>query len=140
MSWSADFPVALTGEIDGTVYLEEGDERRAAAGVELELVAADGEVAARCRSQFDGFYLFERISPGRYTLRQAGEQAARLGLGLEPREVEIAGGEIANGVDLLARSGSRRSGRSQEAGREGGRGTRPVMRSTIGTRRPLRAS
>jgi hypothetical protein len=38
-------------------------------GVDLELVDASGKVAERARTDFDGFFLFDRVPYGRYTLR-----------------------------------------------------------------------
>lgn len=104
ISWTADFPVVLTGEIDGTVFLERDGKQREAANVRLELVGEDGEVTATCKSQFDGFYLFQRVRPGRYSVRVAAEQAVRLGLHAAPRPVRMAGGEVVTGIDLVANS------------------------------------
>ena len=102
MQWTVNFPVYLAGEIDGTVFSNSDGRHREVANVEIELVAEDGEVVARSKSQFDGFYLFERVRPGRYTVRAAPEVAARRGLVIEPRVVELFGGEITSGIDLVA--------------------------------------
>ena len=45
-------------------------------GVDLELVDATGKVAGTARTDFDGFFLFERVAYGRYTLRVTAEAAA----------------------------------------------------------------
>lgn len=45
-------------------------------GVDIELVGASGKVAAVARTDFDGFFLFERVAYGRYSLRIAASSAA----------------------------------------------------------------
>jgi hypothetical protein len=45
-------------------------------GVDLELVDTSGKVAASARTDFDGFFLFERVGYGRYTLRVSAASAA----------------------------------------------------------------
>ncbi len=97
-----DFPVVTTGEIDGTVYFRRRGVVREVANVRLELVDSEGEVVQEVRSAFDGFYLFELVPPGRYSLRVSPAQVAQLKLApLRDREVIItAEGTIINGLDL----------------------------------------
>ena len=45
-------------------------------GLDLELVDAAGKVVATSRSDYDGFFLFERVPYGKYRLRVAAESAA----------------------------------------------------------------
>ncbi|GAA4710132.1 carboxypeptidase regulatory-like domain-containing protein [Sphingomonas lutea] len=45
-------------------------------GVELELIDAAGKVVQRTQTDFDGFFLFERIPYGRYAVRVAAPSAA----------------------------------------------------------------
>ena len=45
-------------------------------GVDLELIDAKGMVTGSARSDFDGFFLFERVPYGRYTLRIGPASAA----------------------------------------------------------------
>jgi hypothetical protein len=49
-------------------------------GVDLELVDASGKVVATARTDFDGFFLFERVAYGNYSIRvsQASADAARI--------------------------------------------------------------
>ncbi|HET9813618.1 MAG TPA: SdrD B-like domain-containing protein, partial [Sphingomicrobium sp.] len=44
-------------------------------GLDLELVDDTGKVIATTRTDFDGFFLFERVAYGRYTVRVARESA-----------------------------------------------------------------
>jgi hypothetical protein len=45
-------------------------------GVDLELVDAGGKVIAKTRTDYDGFFLFERVAYGSYTIRVAKASAA----------------------------------------------------------------
>ena len=45
-------------------------------GVDLELVGTGGEVVARTRTDYDGFFLFERVAYGSYTIRVSKDSAA----------------------------------------------------------------
>ena len=63
-----ELPLVSAGDIDGTLASAGGGTLE---GVDLELLNAEGRVAANTRSDFDGFFLFENIPYGRYTLRIA---------------------------------------------------------------------
>lgn len=99
-----DFPVLVTSEIVGTVYLHEDGIKRAAAGIELELVDSErGEVVKWVKSAYDGFYYISEIPSGRYTLRVSPEHCSLLKLVVPtPRKLEFTGlGDILDGVDFL---------------------------------------
>ena len=49
-------------------------------GLELELVDGAGKVFAVTRTDFDGFFLFERIPYGEYRIRLSKDSAAAAGL------------------------------------------------------------
>ena len=69
------------GEVDGTL-VKSGS--ATLEGVDLELVDARGVVISRTRSDFDGYFLFERVPYGQYKVRiaKASADAARLHAGL----------------------------------------------------------
>ena len=72
-----ELPLAGTGTIDGTLVRSGGG---TVEGVDLELADAEGRTVARTRSDFDGFFVFETVPYGRFTLRIArlSAEAARL--------------------------------------------------------------
>jgi hypothetical protein len=84
----ADVQIGLVGggDIEGAVVKGGG---LGFEGLELELVDSAGKVAARATSDFDGFFLFERVAYGAYTVRIAQSSAiaakvvAELGVHLE---------------------------------------------------------
>ncbi len=69
-------PLSGGGAIEGSLLKDGGS---AFEGLDLELVDAKGNVVAATRSDYDGFFLFERVPPGRYLLRlsEASRAAAK---------------------------------------------------------------
>jgi hypothetical protein len=65
------------GDIEGAI-LKNGE--LGFEGLDLELVDAAGKVVATARTDFDGFFLFERVPYGRYRVRVAKEAAQTAGL------------------------------------------------------------
>jgi hypothetical protein len=79
-----ELAIAPTGEVEGVLT---GPETTPMAGVGLELVDMRGAIIARTMSEYDGFFLFDRVAYGRYGLRLAVESAAALSL---PRELSAS--------------------------------------------------
>ncbi len=73
-------PVVMTGEIDGMVYLHQGEATFPAGGLKLKLLDKENTVVAEVESTYDGFYLFDFIKPGRYSIQVDPEQLNRLGM------------------------------------------------------------
>jgi hypothetical protein len=71
---AAEVQIALVGggDVEGALMKsgELGFE-----GVDLELVDSSGKVAATARTDFDGFFLFDRVGYGEYVLRIAAKSA-----------------------------------------------------------------
>jgi hypothetical protein len=76
-----EFPVIVTGEIDGTTSLlgPEG-KRRPAGDLQLELVDSQRNIVAKVASGPDGYFVLSNVAPGDYLLRVAPEQLKRLRL------------------------------------------------------------
>ena len=69
-----ELAVAPTGEVEGVLNAPEGTPL---AGAALELVDYSGQVVARAMTEYDGFFLFDRVVYGRYRLQLGpGTQAA----------------------------------------------------------------
>jgi hypothetical protein len=102
----SDFAIVALSDIEGTVYFMAGENRRAVSGVNLELVDAQGRIAATTRTEGDGFYLFEQVRPGTYLLRLEAGQAGRLGLGMVNEEQVMAspdGDIVRKDIIIIAR-------------------------------------
>lgn len=97
-----DFAIAALAEVSGTIYLEQGGQRRELSGVPVELVDAQGKVVVQDRSAYDGFYVLSKVPPGTYQLRLAPTETQRLGLQPKSREVSIANeGGFVDSLDLV---------------------------------------
>lgn len=70
-------PMAAAGEIEGVVRRDGGNPID---GLSLELVDAEGRVRATTLTEFDGYFLFESVAYGRYTVRPGKASAAALRL------------------------------------------------------------
>ncbi len=70
-------PIAPTGEYEGMLLGVDGEPQE---GVGLELVDAKGQVVTRAMSEFDGYFLFDRVPYGEYRLRIATASAEVLGV------------------------------------------------------------
>ncbi|PXX98333.1 hypothetical protein CR157_08435 [Halomonas sp. LBP4] len=99
---SLEFPVRMTTEIDGTVYLLEDGVERGIGDLKLELLNDQQEVVARTTSSWDGFYIVPGVIAGDYRLRLSPQQLQRLGLtDTGTRELTVSGdGSFISGVDL----------------------------------------
>ena len=86
---TAEIDIALVGggDVEGSLVKSGGGGFE---GLDVELVDSSGTVVATTRSDFDGYFLFERIAYGRYTIRlaQASAEAARSSPDLD-RSLEI---------------------------------------------------
>jgi len=66
-----------SGDIEGMLVRDDG---QGFEGLDVELVEAAGKAVAVGRSDFDGFFLFERVAYGRYTLRLTADSAKAAGV------------------------------------------------------------
>ena len=89
--------ISPTGEVEGTI---DGPEGGALAGVELELIDVEGQVAAKTMSEYDGFFLFDRVAYGRYRLQLAPDSQAALGVA-----PDLVGGIVLGPETTIARLG-----------------------------------
>ncbi len=102
-----DFPVALTAEIDGTVYFLDGEQKRGIGNARLQVVDAAGRLVGETKTSSDGYYIVSGIRPGEYRMRIEPEQLSSLGLQAN-RVADITitpQGDFVYGVDfILSRS------------------------------------
>ena len=74
---TVDIALVGGGSVEGFAAKADGSEYE---GLELQLVAADGEVVASALSDIDGYFLFERVRYGSYRLRLAPATARAVGI------------------------------------------------------------
>jgi hypothetical protein len=75
-----DFPVFMSGEIDGTVYLWKNEQSFGVGKVEVQLVDMQGRVLQTVETSYDGFYIISKIPFGKYHLRISRSQLDKLDL------------------------------------------------------------
>jgi len=101
-----DIPVVNGGELDGIIYIrnEEGIEE-VAPYLSLSLVNNEGEVIATTRSEYDGYYVFEKVLPDNYQIRVDTSKGRQRGTTLERlKEVKISNrGDLIVDVDMVLR-------------------------------------
>lgn len=65
---TVELPLVSAGEVEGTLVRKGGG---AIAGVGMELVNGEGRVVRETQTEFDGFFLFDGVPYGTYTVRIA---------------------------------------------------------------------
>ncbi|MBW3549829.1 MAG: carboxypeptidase-like regulatory domain-containing protein [Proteobacteria bacterium] len=102
------FPVIMTSEIDGTVYLLQDQRRREVGSLVIEIVDGAGRVVATGTSAADGYYVVTGVPVGEYRVRVSPEQMQRLGLAsVGTQEVSVTrDGWFVSGVDVEVRTAS----------------------------------
>jgi hypothetical protein len=78
-------PVIKTSELDGSVYLEEAEGAvnsapEAVSGLKIFLLDEKGNKVAESTSEFDGYFMFEKIKPNKYFLVVSEDQLSQLSL------------------------------------------------------------
>ena len=64
-----DIALVMTGDIEGYVYLAPATDRLGVRGARVSLHDAEGEEVAVTRTEFDGYYSFNRVRCGEYEIR-----------------------------------------------------------------------
>lgn len=97
-----DFPIVLTGEIDGTILAERFGRVSGVGGLMVQLTDHQGRVIQETESAYDGFYVFSAVFPGEYELRISPPDVARMKLITAPtRSITIeAEGTLLSGIDF----------------------------------------
>ncbi len=98
-----DFPVVMTGEVDGTVYLKNEDGKlRGIGNAQIELLDNNGDIAVTATSASDGYYILTAVRPGKYMARISPEQLDKLDLmSSESKPVVItADGKFIDGLNF----------------------------------------
>jgi hypothetical protein len=85
-----ELALVSAGEVDGTLAKAGGG---SVEGVELELLDEEQRVVGRTQSEYDGFFLFEGVPYGRYTIRIAKLSADAARLSPRLNGIAVVGGK-----------------------------------------------
>jgi hypothetical protein len=98
-----DYPVITSGEIDGSVYLTDTkNNERPLPYATIQLKDEEGEVVANTQTEFDGYYLFVDLLPGKYNVSITDDYIKKHKLrSSEGLQVNLtAQGDVINGSDF----------------------------------------
>lgn len=76
----SSFPVVELSEVEGTVSFAGSEASRGVSGLRLQLQDPRGDIAHSVRTERGGYFFFEQVRPGTYTVLIEPEQAVRLGI------------------------------------------------------------
>ncbi len=98
-----DFPIFMTGELDGTVFFERDGRTTGAGRVRLQLLDQKGRIVTTTTTAYDGFYVMSNIPVGKYQVRVAPDQMEALQLQTTTAlPVEIRSDELfVSGADFI---------------------------------------
>lgn len=91
----ASFPVIETGAVEGTVYRTDND--KIVSGLTLDLYDENGEKQNSVVSAFDGYYTFEFVPPGNYTIKADPSHGVTLldnAFTLPPQDLFVYGNDL----------------------------------------------
>jgi len=75
-----DYPIVVLGEVNGTTRVRRQGQTVELAGLEVELLNAEGAQVRVQRSAYDGYFEFRNLRPGLYRLRVTPREGQRLRL------------------------------------------------------------
>jgi hypothetical protein len=85
-----DIPMVLAGGVEGEISLTQNGQTTPIPGLTVEMLSASGDVLATARTEFDGFFFFERVPVGEYRVRASAAQVKALGIsGNYPIDVSV---------------------------------------------------
>lgn len=90
-----EFPVVSTGEMSGTVSMQDEGGAQPAAGVLVEILSSNGKVLKSQRTAFDGYYTLTRVPIGAHVIR-----AKAYGITVLKNVVVPPEGAYLDGIDL----------------------------------------
>jgi hypothetical protein len=86
-----ELPLVSAGEINGTLQRDDG---KTLSGVDIELIDKNGLMLKVTRSEYDGYFLFEGVPYGHYSLRVNALAANIVGVDVRLKDSAILSSEI----------------------------------------------
>lgn len=127
---TVDFPVVETGAIDGFVRFTNG---KSVPSVILQLIDQEGRIIGETRSMYDGFFQFQYVFPGTYTVQTSPQQKQ---IFTEPQPVAVTSDEpFVFGLELIIKERSK-EGSAKKAELDGAQNGRIAQTSTMNAASP----
>jgi hypothetical protein len=82
-------PVIPVGEIVGMVYLKKGKSLQGQARINIQIIDEKGNKVAEVLSEYDGYFTYLGLKPGKYTVRIDPEQLKNLNLTALPKAHQV---------------------------------------------------
>ncbi len=101
--YTMDFPLLVSGEIEGTAFSALSGTPNQKSGIPLELVSENGDLAASGYSDYDGYYFFSGVLPGHYSVRVAENylQTKKISFISDGEIIVGKGGKVKNGHIIM---------------------------------------
>ncbi len=126
-----DLPVIETGSIDGTITST--SDGRPVQGITIQLVNKEGAVVTTTESAYDGYYTFEYVPPGTYTVRVDPSYQVNV----PPETVTVANEDLyPSGIDLQLEQAAKAEAAVDETAAESGGVAQTHHESSNGTVQP----
>lgn len=106
-----EFPVHLSGELDGRVNIESSDRLRTEKsinGLQVQLINERGEVEMSTVTAFDGYFVFSTVPPGKYLVSINSDDLKKISLRQPlPQYIEVGyEGKVISGQDIKLTPGT----------------------------------
>lgn len=98
-----EIPVVAAGEVDGSIFMATEDGlSEPLSNVKIRLIDSSGKIVQEVYSEYDGFYYFSKVFPGKYSVEIDPDNKKCAGLTKEPILVEIGNdGNIESGMNFF---------------------------------------
>ena len=98
-------PIVSIGEISGMVYLREGENLQTQGRITIQVLDEKENIVAETLSEFDGYYSYLGLKPGKYTVRVDETQLKNLNYKALPKVHQVTikvseYGDIVDGLDF----------------------------------------
>ena len=104
-----EVPVAVVGEVSGTVYFRENTEKKGLGRIIVNFYREDSSFVGRVLTEADGFFDFIGLMPGLYTARLDAAQLRKLRMAYSPAVLSFRisankEGDIIDGLEFMLQS------------------------------------
>ena len=101
-----EIPITVAGEANGTVFLQNGNEKNGLGRIILNIRGHKLRTTAKSLTEDNGYFSYFGLAPGKYTVRLDTVQLRRLNMSCKPDSIQFAvagsiNGDIVSGLDFI---------------------------------------